>query len=101
MGLAVSERLVQRLLRKLEELTLSMEKANVVELIELFRHPWRLMTLNFLTGLVRGFGIGVGFTLATAAFLAILTRLAELNLPLIGRLVADITEIVQRELAVR
>ncbi|NMB38989.1 MAG: hypothetical protein GX994_05375, partial [Firmicutes bacterium] len=52
-------------------------------------------------GLVRGFGLAVGFTAVGALFLYILGKLASLNLPIVGEFIADIAQIVQEKLAGR
>jgi hypothetical protein len=70
----VNDKLLATLIKKLSELTESMEKANVAEYIELFRRPRRLLYLNFLAGIVRGFGIAVGFTAVGAIFLYLLAK---------------------------
>lgn len=92
-------RLLERVLDRLAHLAAALEKASVAEFIELYRRPRRLLFLNFLSGLSRGFGIAVGFTVVGALFLYLLGQLAALNLPIIGELVADIIRIVQGELA--
>ncbi|NLJ25872.1 MAG: hypothetical protein GX354_10740 [Firmicutes bacterium] len=94
----VNDKLLATLIKKLSELTESMEKANVAEYIELFRRPRRLLYLNFLAGIVRGFGIAVGFTAVGAIFLYLLGRVAALNLPVIGHFVAEVARIVELEL---
>lgn len=92
-------RLLERVLDRLAHLAAVLEKASVAEFIELYRRPRRLLFLNFLSGLSRGFGIAVGFTVVGALFLYLLGQLAALNLPIIGEFVADIIRIVQGELA--
>ena len=87
-----------RVLARLDELVAAMEKASVAEFIELYRRPLRLLSLNFIAGVFRGFGIAVGFTAVGAVFLYGLGRLATLNLPYIGNWVAEIVRIVQTEL---
>lgn len=101
MGGKISSSLVQNLLVKIEKLTLSLEKASVAEYIELYRKPKRLLYLNFLAGIARGFGLAIGFTVVGAFFLYTLGKLASLNLPLVGNFIAEITRIVQNELAGR
>ena len=54
--------------------------------------------INFFSGVARGFGIAVGFTVVSAVFLMILGRIARLNLPLVSEFVADIVRLVQLEL---
>lgn len=95
------ERLSEALIRKLESAIASLEKASLAEFIELYRHPRRLLFINFLAGVTRGFGIAVGFTAVGAVFLFILGRLAALNLPIIGQFIADIARIVQMQLQLR
>ena len=94
----INDKLLATLIKRLSELTESMEKANIAEYIELFRRPKRLFYLNFLAGIVRGFGIAVGFTTAGAVFLYILGKIAALNLPVIGHFVAEVARIVELEL---
>ncbi|NMB45876.1 MAG: hypothetical protein GX998_05625 [Firmicutes bacterium] len=94
----VNDKLVATLIRRLDQLGESLEKASIAEYIELFRRPRQLLYLNFLVGIVRGFGIAVGFTAVGAIFLYLLGKIAALNLPLIGHFVAEIAHIVELEL---
>lgn len=93
--------LLQTLLQKLEELSQRLENAHIAEYIELYRNPRRLMYLNFIAGIVRGFGLAIGFTIVGAFFLYGLGKIASLNLPFVGEFIAEITRIVQNELAGR
>lgn len=86
------------LMLKLEETIEGLNKAGLAEWVELFRRPRRLLLLNFLSGIFRGFGIAVGFTLVGAAFLVFLGYLARLNLPYISEFIADIVRVVRLEL---
>ncbi|MDD2756955.1 MAG: DUF5665 domain-containing protein [Methanothrix sp.] len=99
MSKTIDEGLISTLIRRLEKLATSMEKASVAEYIELYRNPRRIIYLNFVAGVVRGFGIAVGFTVVGAVFLLLLTRLASLNLPVIGDYIAQLTKIVMERLA--
>lgn len=101
MGEKISTGLIQTLLTKIEHLIISLEKSSIAEFIELYRRPKKLLYLNFLAGIARGFGIAIGFTVVGAFFLYGLGRLASLNLPLVGNFIAEITRIVQHELARR
>ena len=88
---------VSVLLEKLEKTIEALDKAGVAEWIELFRRPRRLLVINFFSGLARGFGIAVGFTVVGAIFLVLLGD-AQLNLPIISEFVTDIVRLVQLEL---
>jgi len=93
--------LIETLIKNLEKLASVMEKASVAEFIELYRNPRRLLYLNFISGIARGFGLAVGFTAVGALFLYLMGRLAALNLPIVGEFIAEITRIVQEELSRR
>ena len=84
--------------RKLDRLSLSLARANLAAFTDLWLRPRRMLWLNFLAGLARGFGIAIGLTLVAAAFLSVLGRLAALNLPVIGRYIAEIVHLVDTQL---
>ncbi|MGE5604882.1 MAG: DUF5665 domain-containing protein [Bacteroidota bacterium] len=75
-----------------------MERANLAQFMDLVQNPVRLIFLNFLSGLARGFGIAIGLTIIASLFLVLLTRLASLNLPVIGKYIADLVRIVNQQL---
>lgn len=75
-----------------------MARYNVHDLVEILSSPLRLMYLNFLAGLSRGFGIAVGLTLVAGLFLTILAKIASLNLPIISKFIAEIVRLVENQL---
>ncbi|MGB9679929.1 MAG: DUF5665 domain-containing protein [Thermoanaerobacteraceae bacterium] len=75
-----------------------MEKMKIADYVELMQSPYRLLWLNFISGVARGFGLAVGFTILGAIIIYILNRLVVLNLPFIGDVIADIVRIVQQKL---
>jgi hypothetical protein len=84
--------------RQINNLNKLMARYNVHDLVEILSSPFRLMYLNFLAGLSRGFGIAVGLTLVAGLFLTILAKIASLNLPIIGRFIAEIVRLVENQL---
>ena len=86
--------------RKREEMVQSMHKLGVAEYVEMLRHPRRLFWINFWSGIARGLGMAIGFTILAAVVLYLLQRVILLNLPLIGDFIADIVQIVQKQLGV-
>ncbi|MGI6468708.1 MAG: DUF5665 domain-containing protein [Syntrophomonadaceae bacterium] len=86
--------------RKLEEMVQTMHKLGVAEYVEMLRHPRRLFWINFWSGIARGLGMAIGFTILAAVVLYLLQRVILLNLPLIGDFIADIVQIVQKQLGV-
>lgn len=92
---------LSELSRKIEELSVRLEKLKLAEYLEVLRNPRRLLYVNFLGGIARGFGMAIGFTLLGAFVIYILQRIVVLKLPVIGTFIADIIEIVQKQLAIR
>ncbi len=93
-----SEASVRNLSRRLADYTRHIENLNIAEYVALVRDPRRMFFLNFLSGIGRGFGIAVGFTLLGAVLVVLLRRLVMLNLPGIGGFIAEIVRIVQANL---
>lgn len=82
----------------MEELISALEKASLAEWIELYRRPARLIYLNFIAGVARGLGIALGVTVLGTLIIYIARELALQNLPLIGKLIAEIVRMVQKEI---
>jgi len=83
---------------KIDRLALALERARIGEYVELSQRPLRLIYVSFLSGLARGFGIVIGFTVIGAAVVYILQRLLSLNLPGISRTIADLIRLVQQNM---
>ncbi len=95
------DKLLSELFQKIDNLSIQIEKLNLTEYLEIHRNPKRLLYVNFLGGVARGFGTAVGFTFLGAFVIYILQRLMLLNLPIIGTFIADVIKIVQEQLAVK
>lgn len=93
-----NQRLAKSLFKKLCEVEWKLERANLADFMQLIQRPARLIFLNFIAGLARGFGIAIGLTIVASLFLIFLSKVAELNLPIIGRFVADLVRIVNHHL---
>lgn len=83
---------------QIERLAIQLERAQFAEYVQLLNRPTRLFFINFFSGIARGVGSGLGFTVVLAVLLMLLQRLAVLHLPLIGQFLAEIVRIVQAEL---
>jgi hypothetical protein len=84
-----------KLLKKMDEISEKMQGLTVAEYKEMIESPWRMILINFISGLARGLGIAIGATVLGAVFLIILIRIAKLNLPVIGQFIARIVKIVE------
>jgi hypothetical protein len=95
------EELLDALRRRVTDLSINMEKMKLAEYVDLLHSPWRLLWVNFISGVARGLGIAIGFAILGALLIIFLQKLVALNLPVIGGIVADIVEIVQQQLNAR
>lgn len=84
--------------KKIEELAINMEKAKIHEYVDFVNNKKRLLYVNFLGGVARGFGMAVGFTILGALAIYILQKIISWNIPLIGDFIAEIVRIVQERL---
>ncbi|MDQ0190989.1 hypothetical protein JI721_00930 [Alicyclobacillus cycloheptanicus] len=92
------ERAHDFLMADFERIAAYLDRANFAAYADLLRRPVRLAILNFFAGLFRGVGIGVGFTLVATGLVLLLQQLEILNLPVIGKYIAEVVRIVQIQL---
>lgn len=82
--------------KKIDELNKNFEKSNLEEISYILGNKLEIAKRNLLAGILRGVGIGIGFTFITAIILAILQRIVVLNIPIIGEYIGDILDIIER-----
>ena len=86
------------LYQRLESQIHRMEMLRIEEFIA-HAHNWkRRLVRDFLSGIARGVGFSVGFTLLGALILFVLKNAALANLPIIGRFLAELVRIVETNL---
>lgn len=68
----------------------TLERLRLAEYVSYVEDRRRLFRDSFVSGMVRGLGMAVGFTILGAVLVSILQDLARHNLPLIGELLEDI-----------
>jgi len=88
------------LTEKIDELAINMEKMKLAEYVDMLNNPRRLLYINFLQGISRGFGTAIGFTILAAIVVYIMQRIILINVPVIGEFIADLVEIVQMQLRI-
>ena len=81
---------------KIDKLIEMLEKKNINELVYILGSKKEVIWRNILAGIFRGIGIGIGVTIITAILILTLRRLVALNIPVIGRYIADVVEIVEK-----
>ncbi len=92
------EKILGKMHLQIDAIAQSMEQARIAEYTELLLKPWRLIWLNVLSGIAKGVGIAIGFSVFAATIVYILQWLNLLNLPIVGDYIADLVRVVQRQL---
>ncbi|WP_297132538.1 DUF5665 domain-containing protein [Terrisporobacter sp.] len=80
--------------RYLEKLILIIERSRIRDYMYLTDSKRRLFIINFIAGVAKGFGQAIGFTILAAVALALL--FSWVDLPIIGRYIAKLLNIVQQ-----
>ena len=89
---------VRLLLRRIHQWAEQMERLQLAEYVRYVHDRKKLFWRHFWSGVARGIGAAVGFTVLGAILVLILQDLARRNLPLIGDALAQIVSVVQRQL---
>ncbi len=76
----------------LEKLSRKMDNIRVAEYVEMMSNPKKVIFMNFVAGLARGLGMGIGFTVLAGVVLYLLR--SWVNLPYIGKIIADLLNII-------
>lgn len=84
--------------RRLEHVAQRMEQMHFERYLHYMRNWRRRLLMDFLSGIVRGIGFSVGFTVLGALLLYILRGIALANLPVIGAFLAELVRIVEQKL---
>ena len=87
--------MIRKFFKNVEKLNKSLENARIVELIEMLESKRKIFFRNLLAGISKGLGFSIGFYLITAILIYILQYIVKLNIPIIGKYISDIVEIVQ------
>ena len=84
----------------LERLAAHFERTGFKDYIDLQMKPWKMIWVNFLGGIGRGFGMAVGFTVVVGLAIYFTTMIIRhvAQVPIIGAWIADIVRVVQDNL---
>lgn len=87
-----------KLNRNIDKLNKMMEESNIQELSYILGNKREIIKRNLYAGISRGVGIGIGVTIITAILVILLQRIVTLNIPIIGKYIAEIVEIVEKNM---
>ena len=86
------------ILRRFEHLAQRLELMHLEAYLR-YVHDWRKrLFFDFLSGIARGVGFSLGFSVLGALLLYILNNIALSNLPVIGKFLAELVRIVENNL---
>lgn len=87
--------MIKRFLKNVEKLNESLENTRVEELIDLLGSKRKIFVRNLIAGISKGLGFSIGFYLITALLIYLLQYIVKLNIPIIGKYISDIVDIVE------
>ncbi|MBQ3222409.1 MAG: hypothetical protein IJB41_02215 [Clostridia bacterium] len=90
--------MTEQALRRLEKIAKQMEQLGLEEYLVYLKDRRRLFFVNFFSGLARGFGLAIGFTVLGAAVVALLQRIILESMPNISAFLADMIRIIQTKI---
>ena len=90
------KKIEEKLLIQLNNLNNTLNKNKVLELIEIAGNSRKYLARNFMSGISRGIGIGIGFSIITALIVYVMQKIIRLNIPVLSQYISDIVEIVER-----
>jgi len=92
---------MEDVLRRLKRLIQRMELMHLDAFLR-YVHDWRRrLFFDFLSGIARGVGFSIGFSVLGALLLYLLRNIALSNLPVIGEFLAQLVRIVENNLGAR
>lgn len=80
--------------KNIETLLQAFERSNIEEILYLMGSKKEIAKRNFIAGIFRGIGIGIGVTIVSALIIYLLQKIVRWNLPIIGKYIHDIVDIV-------
>ena len=87
--------LEEQILEYLCRLNYVLNKNKVLDLVEIAGNTKKFLIRNFTSGIIKGIGIGIGFSIITALIIYILQKIIKLNIPVISKYISDIVNIVE------
>lgn len=68
---------------------------NLIDLEDLIGNRKNFIIRNFCSGIIKGIGAGIGFSIITAIIIYFVQKIVKLNIPIISQYISDILEIIK------
>ena len=86
----------ERLVFAMNRLALLLERARIGDYVSMMGNTWGMMIKNFLAGIARGMGYGIGFLVLGGLGLYLLHKISGWGIPVIGDFVNDILNYIEK-----
>ena len=91
-------KLLKFLDRKIDDVCDILKKSNIEYLSEILDNPRKMLLKNFFSGIARGVGIAIGFTIIGGVIVFLLQKIILLNIPIMGDYLKDIADIIREKI---
>lgn len=87
--------MIKRFVNNIKKINENLENVRIQELIDLLGSKRKIFIRNLIAGISKGLGFSIGFYLITALLIYLLQYIVKLNIPIIGKYISDIVDIVE------
>ena len=86
-------------LDRLERLLERLDNSGVSAFVRLSQNTWKILWLNFLSGIARGLGFTVGTAVVLAIAYKIIAQLISMNIPYLTEMLTNLIDMIQQHVA--
>ena len=83
-------------LDRLERLLERLDNSGVSAFVRLSQNTWKILWLNFLSGIARGLGFTVGTAVVLAIAYKIIAQLISMNIPYLTEMLTNLIDMIQQ-----
>ena len=87
--------MIKRFVKNIKKINENLENARIQELIDLLGSKRKIFIRNLIACISKGLGFGICFYLITALLIYLLQYIVKLNIPITGKYISDIVDIVE------
>lgn len=85
----------RKVVKEIDKLNKNLERTRIYEIAEILDSKSKMFFRSLLSGIGKGIGTGIGFYLITAILILLLQYIVRLNIPVLGKYISDIVDIVE------
>lgn len=82
-------------IQQLDLIAKRLENSGVAEYVKLSQRTGKILWLNFISGVAKGFGFTVGTTLVLAVVYKVVARIISMNIPYLTELLQNIVSMAK------